>query len=681
MSRSRELWFEQREFLRRSGFSLRTLQRMVREKQIRIRRAGTRSRNGRDIVQYAASSLPPSAQKFLMQERIARSHIPETQMSVRPHPQTHADRQISMFISPPAIPEDVRIALSSEQNEVAQQRLEVISPMLEFLKKSNGYKPTVHLQDGRDLLTLGAIVEYICEQRKISERTVWRWYSRFKQHGFPALADDIRADKGTSRIFQQAPSAAQFAQAKYLGERLSVRRVYQILLGEWPKLTPGAQIKAPSYEVLRRFLNALPSPVTIMAREGERQHHERCAPYLLTDFKSVRANQIWISDHCKHDVWVRNDFFSGLPQNAALRPWITAIVDMRTRKCMGAVWCANPSSHSISSALRIAIKAWGIPDTFYIDNGKDYASIGRIDMSPEASGVLAQLGIEPQYCIPKHPQSKLIERWFGTMHERFDKLWHPFYCGSSSATRGENCDLALKEHSKLLKEGRAHSSPLPSASEFVAMCKDWIQEYNAHHLHSGRDMSGKTPNELFEELLPPEKRRMIEGSTSPQALNALFWKIERRRVSEGGCVTIDGHRYEPADPDSGGRLYIEIEKDILIARDPNDLGEALALDLDRRLIGRLQCQKLIARGPVSRDDVRAGMRKQREARRAVKSYIEFIAGSHETELDKLRSSSARMPAKRGLPAPPEVMPPMRKVVGLPERLFVGDMVREFMEKD
>jgi transposase InsO family protein len=677
---SRELWLDKATVCKVTGWSVRTVEHKAKLGELASRASQKRGRNGKAEREFAASSLPGEVQAKLMQHRLAQSHIPETQMAIIPHPETHADRQISMFISPPAISDDVRVALSTEQNEIAQRRLEAISPMLEFCKKSNGYKPVVKLGDGREIRNLDSLAAYVAGQRNISRTTLWTWYSRFKEKGFPGLADDVRSDKGLSRFFVDYPRLAELAQAKYLAENLSVKRVHEVLARECGEATP--KIDAPCYNTVRAYLsNQIPKPISIMAREGERQHHERCAPFLITDFKSVRANQIWISDHCKHDVWVRNDFFSGLPQHAALRPWVTAIVDMRTRKCMGAVWCANPSSHSISSALRIAIQAWGIPDTFYIDNGKDYASIGRIDFSPEASGVLAQLGIEPQYCIPKHPQSKLIERWFGTMHERFDKLWHPFYCGSSPATRGEECDLALKEHTKILKEGRAHSSPLPAASEFVVMCKDWIEEYNVHHLHTGRNMDGKTPDELFEELLPPEKRRMIEASKSPQALNALFWKVERRRVSEGGCVTIDSQRYEPADPDSGGRLYMEIEKDILIARDPNDLGEALALDLDRRLIGRLQCQKLIARGPISRDDVRAGMRKQREARRAVKSYIEFIGGGHETELDKLRRNSGRMPAERGLPAPPEVMPPLRKVVGLAEPVFIEDMVREFMEKD
>jgi hypothetical protein len=93
-----------------------------------------------------------------------------------------------------------------------------------------------------------------------------------------------------------------------------------------------------------------------------------------------------------------------------------------------AAWLATPSSHTISSALRVGIESFGIPQILYVDNGKDYEKVGRIDFSPECSGVLVRLGIEGQYCLPRHPQSKLIESWFGTVRKRFDCLW-PSYCG------------------------------------------------------------------------------------------------------------------------------------------------------------------------------------------------------------------------------------------------------------
>jgi putative transposase len=154
------------------------------------------------------------------------------------------------------------------------------------------------------------------------------------------------------------------------------------------------------------------------------------------------AYQIWVSDHGQHDVWVRNDLFSGVSTNAAVRPWLTAVLDMRSRKVLGTAWSANPCSHTISSALRLGIADFGIPQVLYVDNGKDFEKIGRVDFSPECSGVLIRLGIQPRYCLPGHPESKLIESWFGTVRKRFDCLW-PSYCGRGPKDRPEQCTNAL----------------------------------------------------------------------------------------------------------------------------------------------------------------------------------------------------------------------------------------------
>ena len=97
-------------------------------------------------------------------------------------------------------------------------------------------------------------------------------------------------------------------------------------------------------------------------------------------------------------------------------------------------------------------------------------------------------------------------------------------------------------------------------------------------------MSGRTPDEVFNELLLPGQRRLIE---SPEVLYALFWDRQRRKVSEGGCVQLHGERYEPADPESLAKLFLEIERDVIVACDPANLGEAIALDLDGRFLGRL----------------------------------------------------------------------------------------------
>ena len=673
---SRELWLDKATVCKVTGWSVRTVEHKAKLGELPSRASSKRGRNGKHEREFAASSLPGDVQAKLMQHRLAESHIPETQMAVIPHPETHADRQISLFISPPAISDEVRVSLSVQQNELAQRRLEAISPMIEFRKKSNGYKPVVKLGDGREIRNLDSLAVYIAAQHKISRATLWTWYSRFKEKGFLGLADDVRSDKGLSRFFVDYPKLAEMAQAKYLVEKLSVKRVHEVL----ERQCTEQKIDAPCYNTVRAYLSSqIPQPVSIMAREGETEFHKKCAPYILPNYASMLPSDEWVCDHAKHDVWVLNDCLAGEQRYAPIRPYVTAIIDMRTRALLSAVWCINPSSQTISTALRQAIVRHGIPKKFYVDNGKDF-------LSNVISGVLAQLEISAMHCIPRHPQSKNIERFFGTMHERFDSLWGDAYCGTSPSDRPEACDDLRREHEKLVKTGQAHKSRIKPASNFIALCQAWMENDYNFSPHGGRGMKDKAtgdfaaPMEMFDKLLPKENRRFLKDTNSPHALEALFWKVEPRVVSEGGCVTIGDERYQPADAGSYGALFEQIARKILVARDPHDMGNALALDMDRKLIGYLQCQRLVARGPVAEEDIKQGMRMQRAARRVTRDYLNSLTGRYETELDRMRRNSGRMPAERGLPAPPEVMPPLRKVVGLPEPVFVGDMVKNFLEE-
>ncbi|MDP9263463.1 MAG: DDE-type integrase/transposase/recombinase [Acidobacteriota bacterium] len=596
-----------------TGWSKRHIRRLVGAGRIRARNGEAIARNGKSEREYAASSLPAETQL-----KLVRLSLPASSESAA-LAITAPPGQARLFAQMPAVRPEDRANLAPAQSAQAQSRLEVIAPLIDYAHHRKRERKEFHTLGGRAVKNLTSLAEYVAEQHHLSPRTLWKWYSRYRKFGYAGLADRPRADKGRSRFLAAHPAARAFVETKYLRERLSIRLVHQAVLREWARLADRDE-KPPSYSTVRAYLEALPKPLVILSRRGERQFKERCEPYLLTDFGSIGVNQIWVSDHVKHDLWVRSDLFRGTAPNTAIRPWLTAILDMRSRKVVGTAWSAFPNSHTITSALRAAIQQHGIPETLYIDNGRDFEKVGKIDFSPECSGVLIRLGIKPQYCLPKHPQSKLIESWFATLHKRFDSLW-PSYCGPNSERRPEQCDLLLKEHQAFLK-GKRESSSLPPTSEFVQMAAQWVGDYNAQHPHSGRAMKGRTPDEVFNELLPPAARRTVKDQ---HVLDALFWDRQRRKVMEGGCVQLYGQRYEPANAESFGKLFLQIEREIVVACDPANLGEAIALDFDGHFLGHLRAQGLLVRGPVSYEDVKASMRLRRSARRAVSEYVRGLA--------------------------------------------------------
>jgi len=666
-----ELWINKEAVRSATGWSDRTIRWKAQLGALSSRNSSIGKKRGRNPCEYALSSLPVKAQlKFLKQPLLSGPAC--TALALRPD-----SKQSNLFASLPEITEPERLNFSPVQNAQALRRLEAIAPLVEFNSRSRRSRPTLRTVGGVAVRSMTSLAGYLADQHHVSSRTLWNWYAQYRKLGYAGLVDRVRSDKGKSRFFAAHPAVRAYLENKYLGERLSIRLVYQALRRDLRSLEPECT-RPPSYSAVRSYLKQLPRPLVILSREGKRQFKERCEPYLLTEFDSLVPDQIWVSDHGQHDVWVRNDRFSGVSTNAAVRPWLTAVIDMRSRKIVGTAWSANPSSHTISSALRIAIENFGIPQTLVIDNGKDYEKIGRIDFSPECSGVLVRLGIEPHYCQPRHPQSKLIESWFGTVRKRFDCLW-PSYCGSSPSNRQEPCIDALKEHQAFLK-GKRKSSPLPLASEFIATARQWIEEYNSQHPHSGRGMSGRTPDEAFDELLPPGQRRLIE---SPEVLYALFWDRQRRKVSEGGCVQLYGERYEPADGESLANLFLEIERNVLVACDPANLGEAIALDLDGRFLGRLKAQRLISRGPVSHEDIQASMRIRHTARKAIADYVGGLSrirarAGDRTEIAHLQER-AEMPTEKHSPPPTLtfIRPQDLETAANPD--FIDDIVRELTE--
>jgi putative transposase len=432
---------------------------------------------------------------------------------------------------------------------------------------------------------------------------------------------------------------------------------------EWPRLYNHGS-KPPSYTTVRIYLKSRPEAVRTLAKEGEKVFNNKMRPFVIRDYRKLAVNEIWVSDHMRHDVFVRNDLdLPGSTPDARLRLWLTAFMDVRSRKIVGMSWCVNPSSESISSALRVAVAQFGVPREVLIDNGEDYKKISKqVPLSPELNGVMARLEMRVRRALPYEPQAKPIESFFRTLHQRFDAKLAPYYCGPSPERRPEECALIIKEHDQYLS-GKIDQSPLLPASEFIAMAAMWlVSDYNSEFEHSGHGMDGRTPNEIFDELLPEASRQRC----NPQELAPLFWEREKRVLREGGCVMIRKERYEPADAPSAAQLQLHNAKEIIIACDPMNLGEAIALDLDGRFLGFLRSQERTSWN-LSKEELRAMMRDRARLGRVTKDYLAGLARRRElagdsTELDVMRQRVGiveAVPDSEQHRLPSEAIAPMR----------------------
>lgn len=647
-------WISLEELLQLTGWDARTVRRKKASGELRSRPIAA-AKNGKPRHEYDASSLPADIQAKRLQQSIAGGLV-----------------KTSSGISNGTLLRTMA-SLEGAARDQAQQRLDVISPLIEF--SNSGQTPC-----GAQQPTVSSIVKFIATSQRQSERTIWNWWNAYKASGPGALADRPRKDRNTSRFFSEHKEAAAFVGNKFLNERLSILMTHEALLREWPRLRLSDDDVAPAYETTRVFLNSLPPIITAVAHGGERAYKDDFAPFLLRDRSKLKANQFWISDHMIHDVWVRNfdletgaPVFGEMPLNAPFRPWLTAIEDMKSRRIVAHVWCATPSSHTISSALRYALCNFGAPESaFYVDNGKDYNKV-----SDDARGVLARLGIRTQHCIPRHPQSKQIESFFHILHQRFDVLWRPFYAGISPKHKPEECDQALAVHKNLMASGRGNESPLPAASEFIQQAANWLElEWNNSFKDKARGMAKRTPREIFDADLPPSSRTVIDA----RDVAPLFWDRQKRIVREGGTVQLFNARYEPADADSAAALTLSIKREVLIACDPLNVGMAIALTHDEKFLGVLRAQELLVHGETSQAQISASMRERRKIFKALKRNNSMLAQSRLAagdlcELEVLASravgAGVRKPVIHALP--------VAKAVNGPTRVHVEDIVEKFFE--
>jgi hypothetical protein len=247
-----ELWINKEVVKQATGWSERTIRWKVQMGRLRGRPGSdgqTPSSGGRE---YALSSMPVEAQlKFLKQPLLSGPAC--TALAVRSDPS-----QSGLFASLPEVTEPERLNLSPQQNAQALKRLEAIAPLVEFASRSRRSRPTFRTSGGLSVRSMTSLAGYLADQHNVSTRTLWNWYAQYGKSGYAGLVDRVRSDKGKSRFLKAHPTVRAYVENKYLGERLSIRLVYQALLRDLRSLEPECT-RPPSYSAVRSICNSCPS--------------------------------------------------------------------------------------------------------------------------------------------------------------------------------------------------------------------------------------------------------------------------------------------------------------------------------------------------------------------------------------------------------------------------------------
>ncbi len=281
-----------------------------------------------------------------------------------------------------------------------------------------------------------------------------------------------------------------------------------------------------------RILSDIPPEIEAMARQG-RKYWEAHYLHKAKRAKPGQVNEVWFGDHYQ---W--NCFCIDQDGNIG-RPWLTAWYDMATGCLVG--WCISmqPNSRTIAEAFihasvkKTDVPFCGIPLVTYTDNGRDYRAqmfeggkvvfkdLGKaIEYNIETKGLLAELRIQNIHAKAYHGWVKPIERWFGTLSDRYVREI-PGWCGTDPDERPEDFNKMLK---KLIHQGKLWT--LDELREYFISTV--LPEYHNSPL-TGEGYNNKTPLQLYSEK---PKARYEEPSWAQ--LGICKMEFDLRRVGPQG---------------------------------------------------------------------------------------------------------------------------------------------------
>jgi putative transposase len=653
-------WLDRSTLQSLTGWSLRAIQQKVKGCTLISRLTETRQRNGRNLREYSAISLPAEFQIKLAKQCAQ----PSSETAIVPVVTGLIQSAGSDLVAASTV--NARHIVNDEQQKEAEQRYKVISPLIEFAKGTKGQRTRILSSEGKPFTNSDELAKHIAAEHGFSRAKIWRWYGRYKKDGLPGLLDKVRSDKGKSHWMERHVEAKAIVAAEYLSSGQNKQAAYESLERWWR--SKGFELAAlPHYETVRAWLESsdMPAALKALARDGEQRHNERMLPYLRRAYTDIGANQIWISDHMIHDMLVRNDCFDGVPEDAQMRLRLTMWLDMRSRKAVGYSWTPEGSSRSIVTAYRMGALQYGDPLQVYTDNGRDYIKSTKSGVKFERGpvneqflqdavwleqGALFRLGVAVQHCLKYHPQSKHIERFFRTLHMHFDSIF-PHYTTGNAYNRPDKANIAMAEHKKLLVMGRGNESPLVPASEFIRMGVTWIEQDYNNAPHSGEGMEGLSPNHVFDELYPFDKRRKADRL----ALDQLLYERVKRRV-DSCAVRLPGRRYIAANAESAAAMYLANETDIIVCYDPHARTEAIATDLDGKKLADLKEEQLVPHSDAAQPMIADSMQERRRLRNAMKETEQHIkrtakALGHTSAFEDLRARAELPKAAGGFQSP------------------------------
>ena len=248
--------------------------------------------------------------------------------------------------------------------EIASQRVQLLSPLL---------------SDNLDNAQARLIKARICEQTGISERTLRRYLSQYKEAGFSGLKPKSKSQQRS----EDAIPANVLEQAILLRREVPGRSVSQIInILEWEGIAEPGQIKRSTLQEK-------------LAERGYSSRHMRMyadSGVAARRFQKKYRNQLWHSD-------IKYGPYLPIGKDGAKKQvYLVTFVDDATRFVLHGQFYPVLDQMIVEDAFHQAILKYGVPEKVYFDNGSQYRTKWMI----RACG---KMGIRLIYAKPYSPEA------------------------------------------------------------------------------------------------------------------------------------------------------------------------------------------------------------------------------------------------------------------------------------
>ena len=447
--------------------------------------------------------------------------------------------------------------------------------------------------------------------RQISVETLYRKWAAIRAGDWDALVDKRgKARKGQSVL---PPEVEQYFLSLYLDEaRLPIPRCVA-MAEQWTRDNMPEALPLPSYHTFYRKAKAVPYPVMVLCREGEKAYYDKCSPYIRREYESIAVNDFWIGDTHTLDVESMG------PDGTLHRLYLSAWLDARSGIFVGWYVTDHPGSQATLNALRKGILARGIPLNVYVDNGREFLTYdiggrghrakkhladGSEPFAPP--GVFERLGIKMTNAIVRNARAKLVERRFEDFKNYVSRLF-PTYTGGNVVEKPNRLKYVLKQ-----------GDHVPTDAEVIAAVDTLIEGYLNCEPYGGSvaEDKGKRRVDVWRESLA---NGAVRKPASERDLQLMLMRTSKPvRVTRRG-VTLKLHGLE-LDYYTPELANLRMQDKVYLRYDPEDLAKVRVYDLEDRFLTEAPQSKLTAGYLETQEQIAELMAAKRKAEKAVREY-------------------------------------------------------------